>query len=55
MYSINSMSSSKDSVTTPKGSTSEERLIGRVKWFNNINIICNMILNFFKFIFKYIK
>jgi len=29
------MSSSKDSVTTPKGSTSEERLIGRVKWFNN--------------------
>lgn len=29
------MSSSKDSVTTPKGLTSEERLIGRVKWFNN--------------------
>jgi CspA family cold shock protein len=29
------MSSSKDSVTTPKESTSEERLIGRVKWFNN--------------------
>lgn len=29
------MSSSKDSVTMPKGTTSEERLIGRVKWFNN--------------------
>ena len=35
IYSINSMSSSKDSVTMPKGTTSEERLIGRVKWFNN--------------------
>ena len=29
------MSSSKDSVTLPKATTSEERLIGRVKWFNN--------------------
>ena len=29
------MSSSKDSVTMPKGTTSSERLIGRVKWFNN--------------------
>lgn len=29
------MSSSKDSVTMPKGTTSDERLIGRVKWFNN--------------------
>jgi len=29
------MSSSKDSVTMPKETTSEERLIGRVKWFNN--------------------
>ena len=29
------MSSSKDSVTMPEGSTSSERLIGRVKWFNN--------------------
>ena len=29
------MSSSKDSVTMPKESTSEERLVGRVKWFNN--------------------
>jgi len=29
------MSSSKDSVTMPVGTTSEERLIGRVKWFNN--------------------
>lgn len=27
--------SSKDSVTLLKGTTSEERLIGRVKWFNN--------------------
>jgi cold shock CspA family protein len=27
--------SSKDSVTMLKGTTSEERLIGRVKWFNN--------------------
>jgi cold shock CspA family protein len=27
--------SSKDSVTLPKATTSEERLIGRVKWFNN--------------------
>lgn len=35
MYSINNMSSSKDSVTLPKATTSEERLIGRVKWFNN--------------------
>jgi CspA family cold shock protein len=35
MYIINSMSSSKDSVTLPKATTSEERLIGRVKWFNN--------------------
>lgn len=29
------MSSSKDSVTMLKGTTSDERLIGRVKWFNN--------------------
>jgi CspA family cold shock protein len=29
------MSSSKDSVTMPKATTSDERLIGRVKWFNN--------------------
>ena len=29
------MSSTKDSVTMPDGSTSQERLIGRVKWFNN--------------------
>jgi len=29
------MSSSKDSVTMPKEPTSEERLVGRVKWFNN--------------------
>jgi cold shock CspA family protein len=29
------MSTSKDSVTLPKGTTSEERLTGRVKWFNN--------------------
>ena len=29
------MSSSKVSVTMPKGTTSDERLIGRVKWFNN--------------------
>lgn len=29
------MSTSKDSVTLPKATTSEERLIGRVKWFNN--------------------
>jgi CspA family cold shock protein len=35
MYIINSMSTTKDSVTLPKGTTSEERLIGRVKWFNN--------------------
>ena len=35
MYIINSMSSSKDFVTLPKATTSEERLIGRVKWFNN--------------------
>ena len=35
MYSINSMSASKDSVTMPEGTTSSERLIGRVKWFNN--------------------
>jgi CspA family cold shock protein len=34
MYIINSMSST-DSVTLLKGTTSEERLIGRVKWFNN--------------------
>jgi cold shock CspA family protein len=27
--------SSKDSVTLPKATTSTERLIGRVKWFNN--------------------
>jgi CspA family cold shock protein len=35
MYSINNMSSSKDSVTLLKATTSGERLIGRVKWFNN--------------------
>jgi cold shock CspA family protein len=29
------MSSSKNSVTMPKEPTSEERLVGRVKWFNN--------------------
>jgi CspA family cold shock protein len=29
------MSTSKDSVTMPKATTSEERFIGRVKWFNN--------------------
>jgi len=29
------MSSSKNSVTLPEATTSEERLIGRVKWFNN--------------------
>jgi CspA family cold shock protein len=29
------MSSSKESVTLPKATSSEERLIGRVKWFNN--------------------
>ena len=34
MYIINSMSS-KDSVTTLNGTPSEERLVGRVKWFNN--------------------
>ena len=35
MYIINSMSTTTNSVTLPKGTTSEERLIGRVKWFNN--------------------
>jgi CspA family cold shock protein len=34
MYIINSMSF-QDSVTLLKATTSEERLIGRVKWFNN--------------------
>jgi CspA family cold shock protein len=29
------MSSTNDSVTIPKGTSSHERLIGRVKWFNN--------------------
>jgi CspA family cold shock protein len=35
MYSINRMSSSNDSVTMPEATNSSERLIGRVKWFNN--------------------
>jgi len=29
------MSSTNDSVTIPKATSSNERLIGRVKWFNN--------------------
>jgi len=35
MYSINNMSSQKDSVTMLNDTTTNERLIGRVKWFNN--------------------
>ena len=35
MNTINNMSSQKDSDTLLKETTSDERLIGRVKWFNN--------------------